>query len=134
MVRYASKPIVTIAEITPTIIFCRLSFSIFSSPYFYFSLFKHFDSTDLYQPAEKSTVTSVGNEQVPETNLIAYQGEHEVKNRERRVNNASKPERAWKIADAEHIGIQQTDVEDSSDNQTTYVEEITSDVKSGQEL
>ena len=88
----------------------------------------------MYQPAEKSTVTSVGNEQVPETNLIAYQGEHEVKNRERRVNNARKPERAWKIADAKHIGIQQTDVEDSSDNQTTYVEEITSDVKSGQEL
>jgi hypothetical protein len=91
---------------------------------------QHFDSADEYQPNSKSTVSSVGNEQVPETNLIAYQGEHEVKDRESRVNNTSKPECAWKLADTEHIGIQQNDVEDSSYNQTAYIEEITSDVKS----
>ena len=52
-----------------------------------------------------STDFPVGNEQILETNFIAYQGEHDVKNRKKQVYNASPPERARKIRDEEHVGV-----------------------------
>ena len=57
-------------------------------------------------PLIQSNISPFGKEQIPETNLITYQGNHDVENRPKCVYHASPPEGAWKTSNAKKIRIQ----------------------------
>ena len=68
------------------------------------------------------------NKQIPETNLIAYQGKHNIECRPSQIHNASWQKCTRKILNKSHIAEEQNSIEDPSYNHNTYIEEITSDV------